>query len=358
MIRLFRQFQHEFEIGYSINKKLKISRLPLETICFDKFKAKGTLVLNDFNASRSSALLPGESRRVNLIVSPLFSPAEPRSSNAQEAGASPLSSAFTQIVAVEERCPAGARYVNETDGLMLFLTTRGKAQWEVGTRCGLHQPGTLVGIVGQQGLIEQVAQDGDWAVIYFLLKGAWADGIESRWNRPESGGVWGEPVSPRLREVFEAMVALLFAQTAGWEWNFLSHCAELFGGLCQRDEADGAEISLSQRLRTLLLEAPTARPTPAEIANLVGLTPRQLLYRIRQETGEPLATWTRKRRIEQAGQLLQAGRSVSEVSECLGFANPYHFSRQFRSVMGVTPSTYRANFGAGKFPLRRHSDET
>jgi AraC-like DNA-binding protein len=37
------------------------------------------------------------------------------------------------------------------------------------------------------------------------------------------------------------------------------------------------------------------------------------------------------------------GLRVKEVSEKLGFANPYHFSAAFRRVRGVAPTTLQRN---------------
>ncbi len=39
-----------------------------------------------------------------------------------------------------------------------------------------------------------------------------------------------------------------------------------------------------------------------------------------------------------AAAMLREGRSVGEVSDELGYQNPFHFSRQFKSVFGVPPS--------------------
>lgn len=39
-----------------------------------------------------------------------------------------------------------------------------------------------------------------------------------------------------------------------------------------------------------------------------------------------------------AAALLREGRSVSEVSQALGYQNPFHFSRQFKAVFGTPPS--------------------
>ena len=51
---------------------------------------------------------------------------------------------------------------------------------------------------------------------------------------------------------------------------------------------------------------------------------------------------TQQRRALLVRRLLGQGLSVTQAAERLGYANPYHFSRTFKAVMGSTPSSVRA----------------
>jgi AraC-like DNA-binding protein len=42
-----------------------------------------------------------------------------------------------------------------------------------------------------------------------------------------------------------------------------------------------------------------------------------------------------------AEQLHQQGRLIKQISEELGFADPFHFSRVFKKVLGVAPNEFR-----------------
>jgi AraC-like DNA-binding protein len=47
-------------------------------------------------------------------------------------------------------------------------------------------------------------------------------------------------------------------------------------------------------------------------------------------------------RMEQASRrLLLSEVTVKEISEQCGFANPYHFSREFKAANGQSPAFYR-----------------
>jgi AraC-like DNA-binding protein len=55
----------------------------------------------------------------------------------------------------------------------------------------------------------------------------------------------------------------------------------------------------------------------------------------------PYLFLTRLKMNEAAGLLQQPGALVKNVAADLGFANPFHFSRVFKSVMGISPEKFR-----------------
>ena len=62
----------------------------------------------------------------------------------------------------------------------------------------------------------------------------------------------------------------------------------------------------------------------------------------KEQTGYPPLQYINKLRIERAKQLLaDAGLSVSECAETLGFTDVNYFSRLFRKFTGVSPSKYK-----------------
>jgi AraC-like DNA-binding protein len=80
----------------------------------------------------------------------------------------------------------------------------------------------------------------------------------------------------------------------------------------------------------------------SELCQALGVSASTLSHRFREIAGEAPATWVRRRRLEVARRMLQQGLSVVQVSERLGFANPFHFSRAFKSFAGVPPSNIKA----------------
>lgn len=142
------------------------------------------------------------------------------------------------------------------------------------------------------------------------------------------------------------MMDLALTQGQGWQWPFLGRCAELWGLLYSDAPAASSGDALVRRVARLLDEAPAARPSVAEMAAHLHLTPRQLIYRFHNAAGEPLAQWAR-RRIAAARRLLSQGWSVTSMAAQLGFANPYHFSRTFKAIMALPPPPSGRTRGGG-----------
>ena len=67
-----------------------------------------------------------------------------------------------------------------------------------------------------------------------------------------------------------------------------------------------------------------------------------LMRKFTEKYGVTVIAYYNKRRAEAAKQLLASTRlSVSEVSEALGFADIYTFSRFFKNATGASPTSFR-----------------
>jgi AraC-like DNA-binding protein len=64
--------------------------------------------------------------------------------------------------------------------------------------------------------------------------------------------------------------------------------------------------------------------------------------RIRLLLGESVQKWLDQLRLERAKELLPYTVSIKELSYFLAYRKPSHFSRQFKSHVGLTPSQFIA----------------
>jgi AraC-like DNA-binding protein len=76
------------------------------------------------------------------------------------------------------------------------------------------------------------------------------------------------------------------------------------------------------------------------LASHVHMTPSALIRRYRMETGIPPMIALTRMRIDVAKSLLVQGVTHKAIADKLGFYDPFHFSKVFKKVEGIAPTTY------------------
>lgn len=136
----------------------------------------------------------------------------------------------------------------------------------------------------------------------------------------------------------ESLSGLLHLKAIFWEilYNFFIHAANVdyldrFKGFYrQKQVLEYLSANLHAGLRI------------QDIAN--GLhTPKHVLSRsFRQDTGQGLKEYMELLLLQKARNLLlHTNMPVSEISENLGFSDPFYFSRFFKKAEGISPREYR-----------------
>ena len=79
-----------------------------------------------------------------------------------------------------------------------------------------------------------------------------------------------------------------------------------------------------------------------ELASMLYVSRSTLCAVFKQETGESVAAYTRRRRAERAQDLLETTNlSIAQISDRLGYAHQAAFSQAFSKETGLTPSQWR-----------------
>lgn len=128
--------------------------------------------------------------------------------------------------------------------------------------------------------------------------------------------------------------AALFAAFCAWGAATLATAAAPGGG-------GSARVQRARELIAARLDSPHC--TVTQVAEWVGCHPDHLARMFRRETGETLVGHLRRRRLEQARELLRDPHlRVSEAARLAGFTDPAYFCRVWRQQYGTTPGAARA----------------
>lgn len=100
--------------------------------------------------------------------------------------------------------------------------------------------------------------------------------------------------------------------------------------------------SPAARACALLQERPAEDWSVPALARACGLSASRLHAAFKAETGFTPAAYLTQVRIRRACRLLDLGDAkLAAVAQAVGYRDVFHFSRVFRQVMGMPPSTYR-----------------
>ncbi|RFB86876.1 AraC family transcriptional regulator [Rhizobium leguminosarum bv. trifolii] len=136
--------------------------------------------------------------------------------------------------------------------------------------------------------------------------------------------------------------------------NFAQAVSDWFIHTRMRMADDPSRSTLAEQLNithralmaaTDLMASHLADPlSEQQIADLAGLSSRQLQRLFADQIGEPMMQFYRRMRLEKANELLQqSALPITEVAIAAGFSSLSHFSRAFREHFSLTPRQRRVD---------------
>jgi AraC-like DNA-binding protein len=265
-----------------------------------------------------------------------------RQSDPDVAG-TPLGRVVSRIYAVDEVIDAGTKYPPQrVSRFTMLLTKSGEARVTVGEHVISHRPGAIVAYAQDAAILEMAGNRSPWHVRYLMLLGPWPAMMTQMMNARNEKAFVYDPAPQRWQRVLNEAIDFSFALSKGWEWQFASRLAELAGIFVVHPSPPGEPKGMLERLESLVDRSPERPWRMPELCEALGVSSSTLSHRFKELAGESPASWVRRRRLEVARRMLMQGLSVVQVSERLGFANPFHFSRAFKAVAGVPPSSIKA----------------
>lgn len=107
-----------------------------------------------------------------------------------------------------------------------------------------------------------------------------------------------------------------------------------------------AGAATPEAARAVLAADCAANWTLPRLAAVLGLAPRTLQRRLTEAGTSFSSLWTEVRLARSARLLLGGREPAAQVGYLCGFADQAHFTRSFKRFTAMTPTVYRAQFGA------------
>jgi AraC-like DNA-binding protein len=169
-----------------------------------------------------------------------------------------------------------------------------------------------------------------------------------------------EPMTQLLEELFVRIHRETVSEEHDAQLLVALHVTELLVLTKRMDRVSTVEFGeaenksrqlISTQMHRLLnyIETHIAEPlSAASIGQALHFSDRYVYKLIRMSTNHSLSQYIRIRRMALAKRLLvSTDKAVYEVGNAVGISNTAHFCRQFRELVGATPSEYRNAYDGG-----------
>ena len=241
--------------------------------------------------------------------------------------------------AVDEILEPGYRYkLKKTDYLAAILTLSGESRYMF-DKPRTIKPGGLLIIPPDVPFSEEVS-DRPCHNRYIMLKGPLVDSIFSEVEHKETH--WYFDLCPGLIEkTINEIVELVHRTFYPMPWELGRLLCRFAQYLHQKILIPEDEPLLKDEVMNLIRNDPAKRWSVSDVAQSLFLGESTFAHRFKEENGISPAIFIRNEKCQMARYFLEQGGSVMEVSEILGFKNPYHFSKVFTSCIGKPPSAFK-----------------
>lgn len=147
----------------------------------------------------------------------------------------------------------------------------------------------------------------------------------------------GDGLRPVLRDDRIVLAAALPSTASEWILRWRKQVAS------ERSLLDALPAAgLAERIGAVLDDDPLRAWAMADMARLLGLSPRSLQRQLKTQ-GATYSGILRDARVRRAARALNGGQdALAEIGYAAGFADQAHFTREFRRVLGASPGQWRA----------------
>lgn len=160
--------------------------------------------------------------------------------------------------------------------------------------------------------------------------------------------------APQTVKQLEGIVSLFSKPEAGMILKLSMCVTALFIDITHEHRNTGPQIKSDRTIQRILnfLKAKKSYPIRSkEMEQALQMNYSYLCYVFKKKTGLTISAYNSRIFVAKAITAMQeSSKTITEISDALGFSNPFYFSRVFRNVMGCSPSEYRNTAHANDSP--------
>lgn len=239
--------------------------------------------------------------------------------------------------------PGGSIRRSECPGDDILFCISGKGRIDVNGRQFDLAAGELAWISGDSPHGHRADTGDPWSVMWFRIDGPDLTALR---HRMFSDTLPRARVSDRSAVVawFQRLFQILDTRSTNTDLRLNAAIGEFLGLLSRQSDADGA-ANLPEGI-DILLQRFVAEPQRAwdaeDMTRIAGMSASQLRRLFRQHLNSTPRAYLRRQRLAAAQRLmLETDLSLQEIAVSCGFCDGYHFSRDFRRIIGRSPRQWR-----------------
>lgn len=193
--------------------------------------------------------------------------------------------------------------------------------------------------------------DAGWGIYWVHFVGTIAADLEKRRVLMPPHAVVRCGLDEMIVEAFRGLLEAIRTDTPGSGPLAAAKTLEILARVTAANRPAQTPSRLEQivrRARLLLEERPGTMPVIDDMIQGFDVSRAHFFRAFRRETGQTPYGYHLQITIRRAGEMLRnSDLPVKEIAEALGFCNPYHFSKLFKSKTGASPRHYRERWRRG-----------
>ena len=205
------------------------------------------------------------------------------------------------------------------------------------------QPGQLVWIANEAPHAHRADPREPWTLLWLRLDGPNPAALRKKLFGDGPTRI-AMPESANLSSWFDRLFSAMRQRELGLDLRLNHLVGELLiivDRALSASDAAGAPQALLTIVSAMRRNLP-GRWSTTEIETMTELSPSQIRRLFRKYLRASPRQWLQRERVIHAQSLItNSSASLAEIAEICGFSDVYHFSREFKRAVGISPATWR-----------------